>query len=94
MPNLRSVTATKDGISIDAGATWTVTRAQIKAYFQAQAGTPAQRKAATLAWLKADLLATLGEGFSATEEIGFDFDPTNDLADLRAAFGPPAPSED
>lgn len=76
MPNLRSADVTKDGISLVAanGKTFAATRQDILAFYQAQGGNPAARKAATVAWLKANIVAALGAEMVPEALINFDFD--------------------
>jgi hypothetical protein len=85
VPNLRSAEVTNQSISLVAsdGRTFSVTKAEIQAFLATQGGNAAARKAATIAWVLANIEAALGAEQVPSALITFDFDAANALAQLR-----------
>lgn len=79
MPNVRSQSVDKDGITIVAsdGRVFSVTRAQIMAFWQAQTGGAPSRKSATIDWVKTNMEAALGPEQVPSTLATFDFDTTD-----------------
>ena len=59
-------------ITVSNGNTWTITKADIVAIFQAQTGTLAARKAATIAAIKSQAQAALGAAMLDTTAVTVD----------------------
>lgn len=77
MPNIRSQSVSKDGITIVSsdGRSFSVTRAQVIARFGAETGNRAQRRTKTLAWMKTAIEAALGSDqvrLADIRELDFD----------------------
>ncbi len=90
MPNLRKsilgplddlggVFVGKVGLHLTAsdGRSVTLTRAQVVAFFQAQTGTRAAKRAATIAWVKTTIRDALGAEQVDVASIAADFDDTD-----------------
>jgi hypothetical protein len=79
VPNVRSSIVTKDEISIvgSDGRTFSVTRAQIVAFWQAQGGSAAARKTATVNWVKTNMQTALGPEQVPVALMTFDFNATD-----------------
>lgn len=76
MPNLRSQSLTREGITLvgSDGRTYSVTRPELVARFQLETGTPAQRKTKTLTWLRGQIEAALGPEQVPAALVDVDFD--------------------
>lgn len=76
MPNIRSQRIDANGIEIVAsdGRTFSVTRAQIRNFFQAQTGTRAEKRAATIDRLKDEIRDALGANQINRASLSLDFD--------------------
>lgn len=79
MPNVRSQVVSKDEITIvgSDGRVFSVTRAQIVSFYQAQGGSAAARKTATVNWVKANMQTALGPEQVSVALMAFDFDSAN-----------------
>lgn len=72
------------------GRSYTLTRAAAAALFQAQVGTPAQRAAAAIAIVKAQIVAALGPEQISIDQIGFDIDGTVGARRITLGISPDA----
>lgn len=79
MANLRAADVTKDGMVLTGlpDRTFTVTRQEILTFYQAQQGNAAARKAATITWLKNNIVAALGAENVDPANLIVDFDATD-----------------
>lgn len=84
MPNVRSQEVTKNGITIVAsdGRVFSVTRAEIVAFWQTRGGSAASRKSATISWVRDNIVAALGAEQVPAVLVTMDFD----TADLNRAM--------
>lgn len=84
MPNLRSADVSKDGITLVAsdGRTFSVSRTEIVAFWQAQGGNAANRKSATITWVLTNMQTALGAEQVPSALATMDFD----TADLNKAM--------
>jgi hypothetical protein len=82
MPNVRSQEVTNQSITITAsdGRTFSVTKAEIQAFLATQGGNAAARKAATIAWVKANIQTALGVEQCPVALTTFDFSVTDNAA--------------
>lgn len=89
MPNIRSQSLTSDGLTIVAsdGRSITLTRADVIAHFQAEAGNKATRIEATIDWMKAQIEAALGPEQVPAVLTDFDFDDVQGLKALAVRLG-------
>lgn len=76
---MRSQLVTKDEITIVAsdGRQFSVSRAQIVAFWQAQGGSAAARKTATVNWVKTNMQTALGAEQCPVGLATMDFDTTD-----------------
>lgn len=79
MPNVRSQRIDANGIEIVAsdGRTFSVTRAQIRSFFQAQTGTRQEKRAATIDRLKDEIRDALGAEQCSKGMLHLDFDDSD-----------------
>jgi len=84
MPNLRSQSIDANGLSLVAsdGRSFTLTRAEVIAHFQAETGSRASRITKTIAWVKDSIEAALGPEQVPAFLIDFDFDDVQGLKHL------------
>lgn len=82
MPNLRSQSIDANGLELVAsdGRSFTLTRAEAIAHFQAETGGRAAKLAKTIQWVKDSIEAALGPEQVPAFLIDFDFD---DIRGLR-----------
>ena len=75
MPNIRSQRVDSSGISIVAsdGRAFSVTRAQIKAYYDSRSGSVSSKTSATVSWFRAAIVAALGSAQIGSTSISFTF---------------------
>jgi hypothetical protein len=85
VPNIRSQEVTNNSLTIVAsdGRTFTVTKAEIQTFAAAQGGNAAARKAATIAWVLANMQTAIGAEQIPSALVTFDYDAANALAQLR-----------
>lgn len=84
MPNIRAQRIDADGLDITAsdGRTFSLTRAQVIAHFQAENGSKPAKIAATIQWVKDGIEAALGPEQVPASLIDFDFDDVQGLRHL------------
>lgn len=84
MPNVREQRVSKDEIYIQAsdGREYTITRAGVLAIYGTKTGNAAARKAATIADIKAQIVAALGEEQVDALLCDLDFSPTDSNASM------------
>lgn len=73
---IRAQSVTRDGIRIEMGdgRTFEVTRQQVRANFQQETGTAAQRRTKTILWLRNSAIAALGAEQFNPRQFAVDFD--------------------
>ena len=80
MPNIRSQTVAVSGgpqsleIVATNGATFTLTKAAVQAFYQSTRGNAASRRAEVIAWCKDQIVAGLGEANVSLADLDYDID--------------------
>ena len=93
MPNVRAQRLTKDELYIMAsdGREVTITRAQALAKYQSLSGTKAVRLAATVQWIKGQIVVALGVEQVGVDLIDCGFDNLQGLTRLTMRASPDMP---
>ena len=86
MPSIRSQSISISGLFIEAadGATVSITRDQIRTYYQSLTGNAATRRAATKLWIRQQIVAALG-GSVELAKLSIDFDNDDELKVLEVS---------
>lgn len=90
MPNIRRQTVDTAGVRAleivgSDGSVFTVTKAEVRAFYLTTSGSAASRRAQVITWMKNNIVTALGVAQVSLAELDFDFS-TTDGAITRAAI--------